>query len=385
MRILIAPMSSMAETAGPFSRVIILSHKFMERGHEVALCSAEDVNYRSIENVKNYYAPIPAPLGMPMCIGKRVFKIAQLLGVQEKKKVNSYEQVLHFVGAINKKHFYEDVSYIRKAIQDFKPDVVYAEFRISAIVASKLENVKVVTSYSYPVQATFASNPEYSTGVKAFLQENRLPSIQSVLELFHWADLKFVPSSYELEPINDDNIVFTGPFSMPNVKSSDAEKNIILVYMGNGTITPKAVITSLTKAFERTNFEVYIATSQIEPYKVNNINIEKRFDFNELMPRTIAYINHGGQNSIMTGLMYGVPQIICPGNVFERRYNAISIVNLKAGVSLEVNDFNAETIKKIVTDFANNPIYANHAKKAGEQLLSLGGADKVVKIIEEFV
>jgi UDP:flavonoid glycosyltransferase YjiC (YdhE family) len=255
MRVLIAPMSAMAETAGPFSRAITLSHKLMERNHEIALCSAEDVNYRSIENVNNYYAPIPSPFGMPMIIGKRMAKIAQLLGIQEKKRVNSFEQVLHFVGAINKKHFYKDVYHIRKAIQDFKPDVVYAEFRISAIVASKLENIKVVTGYSYPVQKIFASNPEYSTGVKEFLQENKLPSIQSVLDIFNWADLKFVPSSYELEPIDGENIVFTGPFFIPNIKFVETPKNKIIVYMGFGTINPTIVINNLTKAFGQTNFQ----------------------------------------------------------------------------------------------------------------------------------
>lgn len=290
MRVLIAPMSAMAETSGPFSRAVALCNKLIERKHEVALCSAEDINYRSIENVKNYYAPIPSPFGTPLFMGKRMLKIAQLLGVQEKKKVNSYEQVLHFVGAINKKHFYEDVFYIRKAIQDFQPDVVYAEFRISAIIAS---------------------NPEYSTGVKGFLKENKSPSIESVLDIFNWADLKVVPSSYELEPIDDKNTFFTGPFSVPTVKTVESPKNKIIAYMGSCTITPKKVISNLTKAFEHTNFEIYIATEQVKPYQHNNINVDRRFDFSELMPEAIAYINHGGQNSIMAGLIYGVPQIIC--------------------------------------------------------------------------
>lgn len=61
--------------------------------------------------------------------------------------------------------------YIRKAIRDFKLDVVYAEFRIAAIVASKLENINVVTRFSYPVSKFFASNPEYSTGVKRFIRK----------------------------------------------------------------------------------------------------------------------------------------------------------------------------------------------------------------------
>ena len=67
MRILIAPMAAMAETSGPFSRAVALCHKLIEREHEVAFCAAKDV--------KNYYAPIPSPLGMPMFIGKRMFNI----------------------------------------------------------------------------------------------------------------------------------------------------------------------------------------------------------------------------------------------------------------------------------------------------------------------
>lgn len=155
--------------------------------------------------------------------------------------------------------------------------------------------------------------------------------------------------------------------------------------MGNGTISPKEVIYNLTKAFEQTNFQIYIATEQVKPYKKNNINVDKRFDFSKLMPEAIAYINHGGQNSIMTGFIYGVPQIVCPGNVFERRYNAASMANLKAGVSLEKNNFNADVIKNIVNEFNENNIYAYNSKKAGEKLLSLGGTSKVVQSIENII
>ncbi|MBX4267269.1 glycosyltransferase [Clostridium estertheticum] len=385
MRVLIAPMSAMAETSGPFSRAVALCHKLIERQHEVAFCAAKDVNYKTIENIKNYYAPIPSPLGMPMFIGKRMIKIVQLLGIQQKKSVNSYEQVLHFIGAITYNHFLEDVFYIRKAIQNFKPDVVYSEFRISAIVASKLENVKVVTGFSYPVQKSFASNPEYSEGVKVFIQENKLPSIESVLDIFDWADLKVVPSSYELEPIDDKKIVFTGPFFVPKVKTVETPRNKIIAYMGYGTITPKTVICNLAKVFEESKFQIYIATEQVKPFKKNNINVDRKFDFSELMPEAVAYINHGGQNSIMTGLIYGVPQIICPGNNFERRYNASSIVHLGAGVSLESGDFNAKTIKKIVKELNIKPIYANNSKKSGERLLNLGGVNKVVQVLEDLI
>jgi len=383
LRVLIAPMAAMMETSGPFSRAVSLCHKLQESGHDVAFCAAEDVNYKKIDNVKNFFAPIPSPLGMPMFIGKRMMKMAQAFHMQEKKQVNSFEQVLFFAGATDKKLFYNDVQCIRDAIHYYKPDVVYAEFRPSAIVAAKLENVKVAAGYSYPVQTSFAKNPEYSKGVREFLKENNLPPIKSALELFDWADLKIVPSSYELEPMDGENIVFTGPFDAPSIGKFEANKNKILVYMGFGTISPHTMIENLTKV--QTDYEFYIATRQVKPYRKNNITVDERFDFSKLMPEALAYINHGGQNSVMTGLMYGVPQIVYPGNVFERKYNADSLVHLHAGVKLEKNGFTAKRIGNVVDEFKKNPTYAENAKKAGEQLLNLGGVKTTVKAIEKLV
>ncbi|NSB40313.1 hypothetical protein B0P06_000084 [Clostridium saccharoperbutylacetonicum] len=57
-----------------FSRTVLLADKFIKRGHEVALCAAEDPNYHSIENVKNYYAPIPSILGIPKLDNKNILK-----------------------------------------------------------------------------------------------------------------------------------------------------------------------------------------------------------------------------------------------------------------------------------------------------------------------
>lgn len=139
MKILIAPMGAMAETSGPFLRVAALSKKLLETGHQVALCAALDVNYHEISGVKNYDCPVPSPSGMPMAIGKRMFGLAQKLGIQQKKQVHSFEQVLFFTGAIQQKFFMKDVLSIRQAIQDFRPDVVYSEFRPAAIVAAKLK------------------------------------------------------------------------------------------------------------------------------------------------------------------------------------------------------------------------------------------------------
>lgn len=385
MKVLVAPMAAVAETSGPFSRSAALCRGLLEAGHEAALCAAVDVNYRKIDRVSNFECPVPSLLGLPGLVGKTMLKFTRLSGAPNKVTVNSFEQVLFFNGVLKKKHFQQDVACIRKTIKEFRPDVVYSEFRPAAIVAAKLEKVHIAAGYSFPVQKTFASNPEFCGDVKSLLKEYHLPDIESSLDIFQWADLKIVPSSYELEPIDGDSVVFTGPFVAPGGIHREQEENKIIAYMGSGTISPRLLIRELTEAFKNSSFRVYIATEQIEPFTDGNITVDKRFDFGKLMPGAAAYINHGGQNSIMTGLIFGVPQLICPGNVFERKYNAASVVHLNAGKLLDAKNFRAEQIKAVLRDFGNNPGYRKNAISAGKKLTSLGGVSKAVEALESLL
>lgn len=387
MKILLTPMASIAETSGPFSRSKELALALIKKGHEVSFCAAEDTNYTAIDNVKNYPAPIPSPMGVPKIIGKRMFKIAQITGIQNRRSVQSFEEVLYIIGATDHKFFPKDVDCILKAIADFKPDILYAEFRIAGIVAAKLAGIKVITGYSYPVQTKYASNPEFSTGVRKYLKQCGLSVIKSTLEIFDWADWKIVPSSYRLEPVTEHNTVFTGPFSFtPNILPAwNGSKNNIVVYMGNGTIPPKKMLNVLCDCFRQTSYNVYIASKQLKPTDDINIHIRDRFDFSKLMSDSAVFINHGGQNSIMTGLIYGTPQIVCPGKVFERIYNADSIVKLNSGIKLDDSDFNVTNLKNAVETLSNQEASYKAAFEAGRDLIALGGCSKVIEIMSEML
>jgi len=384
MKILIAPMAAAAPTSGPISRARTIAVEAKKREHNVAFCAAEEMNYKAVEGVKNFYSPIPKLFGkIPLSVSKRILPIIQKLRIQERKNVKSFEQVLQISGAICGDFFAKDVGWIRKAINEFKPDVIFAEFRPAAIVAAKLENIKVVTDYSYPTQKDYASSPEYSKNVKLFLKENNLPEITSVLDIFNWADEKIVASSHSLEPFLDKNIHFVGPL-LPTIKAEEPTgiKNIIF-YMGSGTISSDKTIKTAIDAFCKSNYQVYIATNfKSIKHDFKNIHIKKRFDFSKLMSDCIAFINHGGQNSIMTGLVFGVPQIIFPGKVFERKYNAHSVEKIGAGFYFDEKDFNSNkiisTIKKIKTDLS----FKKNASKAGKELLKLGGVTEILNIIE---
>lgn len=381
MKVLIVPMSAMAETAGSFSRTSILAKKLKENGIDVALCAAEDMNYKVIEGVKNYYLSIPVPLGLPKIIGQNIFPIAQKLGITKMKPVNSFEDVLHLTGNTSYKYIKKSVQEIQEAIKDYEPDVIYSEFNIEAIIAAKLENRTIFISASIPTQYEYMSTPKYSKGLNKFLIEQNLPQVKSCLELFSWADKKFVPSCYELEPFKDNNVVFCGTWK--DTRNMEIKKkNKILVYMGNGTISKKTMVKETVKAFQNSCYEVYIAGKGLKTSKnIHSIHIADKFDFTELLPETVLFINHGGQNSIIDGLIYGVPQIICPGKVFERKYNAQSIVKNGAGIELSYRNFSADTILENVQKIINNKDFENNAIKLGNRLVSLGGVENIVKAL----
>jgi UDP:flavonoid glycosyltransferase YjiC (YdhE family) len=383
MKVLIAPMAAIAETSGPFSRAKALATGLLQKGHVPAFCAAKEINYQKVEGVQGYFAPVPSPMGLPMSIGKRMFGIAQRLGLQQRRRVHSFEEVLFIVGAIQERFFAEDVAAVRRAIQDFKPDVVYAEFRPAAIVAARMENIPVATGYSYPARKAFASSPQYASGVKRFLKGQGLGEVESVLDIFEWADIKMVPSCHELEPIDDPKVVFTGPFTslVPHEPTLDTNRNVVVVYMGNGSITYATQLAVLQRAFQGKPYQVYIASYQAEPADMDNIHVAKRFDFKTLLPGAIAFINHGGQNSILSGIMSGVPQLIFPGNVFERQYNADSMERMDLGKRYADTQFNPSWIMQAVEEMKCRPYFRENVRSIQSQLMSLGGVERAIESI----
>ena len=381
MRLLIVPMAAMAETSGPFSRCKLLAESAAAAGIDVATCIAEDINYSEINGIKNYFLDVPAPLGMPKIIASKLFPVAQKLGITSRKTVKSFDEVLWFTGNSVYSYLVKSVASVRKAIRSFKPDIVYSEFSIPAIIAAKLEKKKLFATVSYPTQPEYANAPKLTGGVNRYLQEKGLPQVNSVLELFDWADECFCPSIHELEPIKKENVTFCG--ALKKVYTSEQLRNKIVVYMGNGTVSAAMTEKEISRAFIDSEYEVYIASKYLKAKNKGNIHVAPRWDFNELLDEAVLFINHGGQNSVVDGLLHGVPQMIVPGKVFERRYNAVSVAKNKAGIIIPHRQFRADIIRSKADKVINSEKMRRNAAELGKKLSSQGGIDVYNKTYSE--
>lgn len=406
-KILVVPMSAMAETAGPGSRCRILAEGFKDAGMEVCSCMARDVNFIELDGIKNYKLEIPTPMGMPEISAKFFFPLAQKLGITSKKTVKSFDQVLFFTGNLDKRYLRKSVEDIRSAIRDFRPDIVYSEFNISAMIAAKLEHVCLFTTVSFPTQKEYACEPKLAKGLNKLLAELGLPEVSSTLELFEWADKKFCPSIPELEPF-EKKVTFIGTLkAAPGKKrlkeagTTSSEKkeeagtlqcekpqfamqnsrNKILVYMGNGTVPAKKMLREVKEAFKDSSYQIYIASKYLEPEENGNFHVAQKWDFAKLLEDALLFINHGGQNSMVDGLLYGVPQIMAPGKVFERKYNAQSMESAGAGKVLSHDEFCAGNIRKLAEELIESEEARKNVQALGEKLLQGGGVGTIIHII----
>ena len=136
------------------------------------------------------------------------------------------------------------------------------------------------------------------------------------------------------------------------------------------------------EAYKNSGYEVYIASGYLKEGTYGNVHVAQRWNFDQLLKEAVLFINHGGQNSIVDGLLYGVPQIIVPGKVFERKYNAQCILSNKAGEVLMQREFNADRLRNLTDSIMNQSELPENAASLGRKLLEAGGLGYIINEVK---
>jgi len=381
MNVLVVPMFALSRMGGPWSRAQAIAAAFENADHHVVLGIADDGNCINPCVADTCKLPVPSPLGLPKGISSRTFPIASKLGIAGRKPVSSFEEVLWLTGALAYAYERESVSTICNIIEKRCIDAVYSEFSLPAIIAAHALDVPVFGSFSFTTQASYASTPAKAGGVRKLLGDLGLVAIESALDLFDWLDLRFVPSCPELEPIEDAKTKFVGLLrDQPEIGQS--ERDCVLVYLGSGSVPQQKIERTAAAALRDFKGTVCIAGCKDER-RDGNIRCAPRLDFSELLPRTCCFIHHGGQNSMADAFACGVPQVVVPGRVFERIYNAESVERVGAGIKLDSFDPGAlaDACRRVIADSS----FSEASLTIRQKLAECGGAMRIVSAIEERV
>lgn len=265
-----------------------------------------------------------------------------------------------------------------------RPDVVYSEFNLAAVIAARAEGIPCVGSASQPTTASYASNPRKSAGIRRLLREMGMPAPASSLTIFEGMRRRFIPSCPTLEPRAGERAVYCGFLDEPPALTP-TRRDCALVYFGAGSVPAGVAVRAGRELAEVLSCDVYVAgvSEAVQAVGVHKVTCAPRFDVAELLPRTRVFVHHGGQNSMMDALSYEVPQVIVPGRVFERQFNAEAVENARCG--LAVREPKPALIARAARALVDESALASGIRGLRAELSSLGGAARIVREVEELV
>ena len=376
-------MVARSRMGGPWTRAKRVARAFQDGGHEVVLAWGDDGNC-SDPGGPTLEIPVPSPLGLPDAIARHTFPLASRLGLMGRKPVRSFEEVLWLTGALDERYTRAAVEVLRTHMRATRPDVVYSEFNLAAIIAARAEGIPCVGSGSQPTTTSYASNPRKSAGIRRLLREMGMPAPASSLSILEGMARRFIPSGPTLEPRAGERAVYCG-FLDESPALTPTPRDCALIYLGAGSVPAGVAARAGRELAEALSCDVYVAgvSEAVQAVGDREVACAPRCDFAELLPCARVFVHHGGQNSVMDALSYEVPQVIVPGRVFERQFNAEAVENARCG--LTVREPKPTLIARAARTLVDEPALTSGIRGVRAELCALGGGARIVREVEELV
>lgn len=205
------------------------------------------------------------------------------------------------------------------------------------------------------------------------------------------------------EYFKEEKTVFTGnPRSeeVVSIKAIDKktlgltkDKRLVLIVMGSlGSMTINNELHNVINEFSNKDYEVIIVTGKehydsyqklkipnnvkIVPYLNNMLNVLKKVDL---------IVTRAGASTIAEITSLGIPSILVPSPYVANNhqfYNAMELVNKKAGVLLEEKDFNSVNLLKKIDLILNDSVLYKSMHKNALDLGIRDSSDKIYQVIK---
>lgn len=144
MRVLVTPLMTMAESAGSATRARALASAMASRGWRATLCVPEGFSGAIPAGVSAQPILTPNPLGMPRIIGKKLFPLAQRLGLNRRVPITCFDDVLKLTGNTDRRYLTRVVEQLRKIIQNERFESV---FRLNKVALMSLRYAELWNSF----------------------------------------------------------------------------------------------------------------------------------------------------------------------------------------------------------------------------------------------
>ncbi|HTK11035.1 MAG TPA: macrolide family glycosyltransferase [Ktedonobacteraceae bacterium] len=221
-------------------------------------------------------------------------------------------------------------------------------------------------------------------------------TMQGLMEI---ADLSivFLPRSFQPggEDLDEQRFVFVGPSLQAHRHYSgdfplDRLDKRPQLYISLGTAFNSQVefYNLCFDAFAQTEWQVVLAFGQkIDPAGLKetpaNFIISPHVPQLEVLPRVDVFVSHGGMNSTMESLSFGVPLVVVP-QMMEQEMTARRVQELGLGLALDRETLTAETLRAAVEQVTQDPGFRTRVQAMQHEVHQAGGAQRAVDTIMHY-
>jgi MGT family glycosyltransferase len=299
-----------------------------------------------------------------------------------------------------------------EAMQSIQPDVMVYDFvsHAAKIIADHL-NIPTIKFFT-----TYASNDHYSL-IKETFAKHDYPTLEQIgaaqatidglcatfgcpssslaqsLGEIHSDNLVFMPRGFQpCGDTFDERFYFVGPC----IRDADASVSSTLIPAGDGPV----MIISLGslfhewpefyqacfEAFGESRWRIVMAigskldTANLGPIP-SNFKIMRHIPQVELLQCADLFISHGGMNSTMESLYYGVPLVVIP-QIEEQEVTARRVGETQLGRYLSRSNVSGKVLADAVADVFGNQDIKQNVLDMQRQILASGGSSRAADLIE---
>jgi MGT family glycosyltransferase len=192
----------------------------------------------------------------------------------------------------------------------------------------------------------------------------------------------------------DERYVFVGPSISPRSDASGlpldqlADNQTLYVSLGTIFNANPEFFAACFDAFADGDWRVVVSVgTRIDPSTLvqvpNNFLVRPHVPQLEVLEHTDVFVTHGGMNSVMEAIYYGVPMVVVPQQP-EQAITAARVTELGLGIALEPGQVSAGALRDAVTTISDDADYRSRLAHMQQAARDAGGYLRAADAIQQF-